>query len=78
MGGQATLSEDAVRQLLSGGWAVHTEYIYVDMTTRIGKIEKWNPYDHFLKPSILHIVGARDELEAYTKALEIINARNHV
>lgn len=57
----------------ASGWAVYVEHQPHDMAYRIVKIMPWSSSEHAesMVP-VLRVMDARDELEAYTKAMKML------
>lgn len=64
-------------QEYESGWAVYVDYYYPDAEWRVGKIEKWSRAKHTESMvRILHIPEAKDELDAFVQAMNILEQPN--
>ena len=67
------LLEAAFDGTLATVWAAYTDYSIDTMRMQVTKIEQWDHDKHYGKDYVI-CIGARDELEAYMKARELIGA----
>lgn len=53
-------------------WVVYVDYDQSTMSWKIGKVERWGPRAKVWEPHVLRIDDAKDELDAYAQALQML------